>query len=85
MVAFKIKENSRQARLFLEYIKTLSFVEILPTSEVSSKKEKALLADIENGLKEVKDIIEGKIKPLSTSDLWNEQSNYSTSFFCYSL
>ncbi len=72
MVTFKIKENSRQARLFLEYIKTLSFVEILPTSEVSSKKEKALLADIENGLKEVKDIREGKIKPLSTSDLWNE-------------
>ena len=72
MVTFKIKEHSSQARPFLEYIKTLSFVEILPTSEVSSKKEKALLADIENGLKEVKDIREGKIKPLSTSDLWNE-------------
>lgn len=72
MVTFKIKENSRQAKLFLEYIKTLSFVEILSSSEKSSQKEKALLADIENGLKEVKEIREGKIKPLSTSDLWNE-------------
>ena len=35
----------------------------------SSKKEKALLADVEKGLKEVKDIREGKIKPLSTIDL----------------
>lgn len=72
MVTFKIKENSRQAKVFLEYIKTLSFVEILSSSEKSSQKEKALLVDIENGLKEVKEIREGRIKPLSTSDLWNE-------------
>lgn len=72
MVTFKIKENSRQAKIFLEYIKTLSFVEILSSSEKSSKKEKALLSDIENGLKEVKDIRDGKVKALSTADLWNE-------------
>lgn len=72
MVTFKIKENSRQAKIFLEYIKTLSFVEILSSSEKSSKKEKALLSDIENGLKEVKDIRDGKAKALSTADLWNE-------------
>lgn len=71
MVTFKIKENSRQARIFLEYIITLSFVEILSTNDVSSKKEKALLADIEKGLMEVRDIREGKIKPLSTNKLWN--------------
>jgi hypothetical protein len=71
MVTFKIKENSRQAKIFLEYIKTLSFVEILSNSEKSAEKEKAFLSDIENGLKEVKNIREGKIKPLSTTDLWN--------------
>lgn len=72
MVTFKIKENSRQARIFLEYIKTLSFVEILSTNDVSTKKETALLADIEKGLREVKDIREGKIKPLSTNELWHD-------------
>jgi hypothetical protein len=72
MVTFKIKENSRQAKIFLEYIKTLSFVEILSNSEKSAEKEKAFLSDIENGLNEVKNIREGKIKPLSTTDLWNE-------------
>jgi hypothetical protein len=72
MVTFKIKENSRQAKIFLEYIKTLSFVEILSNSEKSAEKEKAFLSDIENGLKEVKNIREGKIKPLSTTDLWND-------------
>ena len=72
MVTFKIKENSRQARIFLEYIKTLSFVEILSTNDVSTKKETALLADIEKGLSEVKDIREGKIKPLSTNELWHD-------------
>lgn len=72
MVTFKIKENSRQAKIFLEYIKTLSFVEILSSSEKSSKKEKALLSEIEKGLKEVKDIRDGKVKALSTADMWNE-------------
>ena len=40
--------------------------------ETIAPEYQQLLADIENGLKEVKDIREGKIKPLSTSDLWNE-------------
>jgi hypothetical protein len=56
MVTFKIKQNSRQAKIFLEYIKTLSFVEILSNSEKSAEKEKAFLSNIENGLKEVKNI-----------------------------
>lgn len=72
MVTVRIKENSRQAKLLLEYIKTLSFVEILSTNEKVSKKEQALLSDIEAGLKEVKDIRDGKVKPRSTSDLWDE-------------
>jgi len=36
------------------------------------RKSKVLLSDIENGLKEVKAIREGKIKPLSITDLWKE-------------
>jgi len=32
MVTIKVKENSKQAKLFLEYIKTLSFVEFVETS-----------------------------------------------------
>ena len=36
MVTVKIKENSKQAKLFLDYIKTLSFVEFVESS--SDKK-----------------------------------------------
>jgi hypothetical protein len=72
MVTVKIDENSEQARLFLEYIKSLSFVEVVTTIEKSSNKKKALLSDIEIGLQEIKSIREGKIKPLSTSDLWDD-------------
>jgi hypothetical protein len=72
MVTIKVKQNSKQAKLFLEYVKTLPFVEVLNTSDTSSNKKETLLSDIEKGLQEVKSIREGKTKPLSTSDLWNE-------------
>jgi|GEM_PF-3500132 len=72
MVTIKIRENSKQAKLFLEYVKSLSFVEFLEDSSKTTKKKEKLLNDIENGLKEVKNIREGKSKPLSTNDLWNE-------------
>ena len=72
MVTIKIKQNSKQAKLFLEYVKTLSFVEIVATSSSSSSRKDGFVADIEKGLQEVKDIREGKVKPLSTADLWND-------------
>lgn len=72
MVTIKIRENSKQAKLFLEYVKSLSFVEFLEDSSKTTKKKDKLLNDIENGLKEVKNIREGKSKPLTTNDLWNE-------------
>lgn len=72
MVTIKIKENSKQAKIFLEYIKSLSFVEIVSDTKKNSDKNSALLSDIEAGLLEVKSIREGKQKPLSTSDLWND-------------
>ena len=72
MVTIKIKQNSKQAKLFLDYVKTLSFVEVIETTESSAENKENLLTDIEKGLREVKKIREGKTKPLSTSDLWND-------------
>ncbi len=72
MVTIKIKQNSKQAKLFLDYAKTLPFVEVIETTESGVENNDGLLSDIENGLREVKKIREGKIKPLSTSDLWND-------------
>lgn len=74
MVTVKIKENSKQAKLLLEYIKGFSFVEFVSNeSYKSSSKEEKFLTDIEKGLREVKQIREGKLKPLSVTDLWGEQ------------
>jgi hypothetical protein len=41
MITIKIKENSKQAKLFIEYAKSLSFVEILDTNSVPTKSLKA--------------------------------------------
>jgi hypothetical protein len=41
MVTIKIKENSKQAKLFVEYAKSLSFVEIQDSNSVSAKNLKA--------------------------------------------
>ena len=74
MVTVKIKDNSKQAKLLLEYIKGFSFVEfVTDRSTKSSSKREKFLADIENGLREVKQIREGKVKPLTVSDLWDEE------------
>lgn len=59
-------------------MKTLSFVEVLDASDKASSKREMLLSDIEKGLQGVKSIREGKIKSLSTSDLRNDYSNYTT-------
>ena len=37
MIAIKIKENSKQAKLFVEYAKSFSFVEIQDANSVSQK------------------------------------------------
>jgi hypothetical protein len=71
MVTIKIKENSLQAKLFLEYVKSLSFVQFVDV-ESPSKKKKKMISDIEKGLEEVKNIRTGKSKALTTKDLWDE-------------
>ncbi|WP_396173518.1 hypothetical protein [Flavobacterium sp.] len=74
MVTVKIKDNSKQAKLLLEYIKGFSFVEfVTDRSTKSSLKQEKFLTDIENGLREIKQIREGKVKPLTVSDLWDEK------------
>ena len=75
MVTVKIKENSNQAKLLLEYMKSLSFVEFIDTNvkRVSKTKKENLLKDIEKGLREVKSIQDGSLKSLSTQDLWDEK------------
>ena len=73
MVTIKVRENSRQAKLFLEYVKSLSFVEFLEdTKNKTSIKKNKFESDIEKGLKEIKSIRDGKSKPLSISALWDE-------------
>ena len=69
MVTVRIKDNTKQAKLFLEYLKSLSFVEFI--DEVDEKNIK-FTNDIKKSLEEVKQIREGKIKVASTKDLWNE-------------
>lgn len=67
MVTIKIKENSKQARLFVAYAKTLSYVEFLePTVDLNkpvlSLKEKAYLNRLKKTALEMKQLSSGKIK-----------------------
>jgi len=74
MVTVKINENSKQAKHLLEFIKGFSFVEFVDIEgNKSPAKEEKFLADIEKGLREVKQIRDGKLKPLSVNDLWDEE------------
>jgi hypothetical protein len=41
MITIKIKENSKQAKLFVEYAKSLSFVEIQDANSATTKRPKA--------------------------------------------
>lgn len=75
MVTVKIRNNSKQAKVLLEYMKTFSFVEFVENKTEKTKilKRNSLLKDIETGLNEVKSIREGKQKPLTTSALWDNK------------
>jgi hypothetical protein len=75
MVTVKIKDNSKQAQHLLEYIKGFSFVEFVEqdSKKKATKKEALFLADIKKGLFEVQQIREGKLKPLTVNDLWDDK------------
>jgi hypothetical protein len=63
MVTIQVKENSKQAKLFLEYIKSLSFVEFVETKPakivypsmdeivVESRKSRKKIASVYNAKK----------------------------------
>jgi len=66
MLYIKIKENNKQAKLLIQYIKSLSFIEVIDVENENKITKKEFLKDIENSLKEVK---ANKAKPLK--DLLN--------------
>jgi ferritin len=74
MITIKIKENSKQAKLFVEYAKTLSFVEIQEiTSENKKIKNSSPKSAIEISLEEEK---KGKVNQYKNSDeLFNKVLN----------
>ncbi|MBN2662544.1 MAG: hypothetical protein JXR68_02740 [Bacteroidales bacterium] len=61
MIYLRIKENSKQAKLMLEYLKTLSFVEIIDIENSEKVTKEQFIEDIRRSLKEVK---AKKTKPL---------------------
>ncbi|WP_396167570.1 hypothetical protein [Flavobacterium sp.] len=65
MVTIKIKENSKQAKMFVEYAKTLSYVEFLETpiqqnKKTLSLKEKKFLNKLKKTAIEMKQLSSGK-------------------------
>ena len=74
MITIKIKENSKQAKLFIEYAKSLSFVEIqdtnlTPTKRLKAKPKSAITISLEEEKK-------GKINFYkNSSDLFNKVLN----------
>ena len=74
MITIKIKENSKQAKLFIEYAKSLSFVEIqdtnlIPTKRLKAKPKSAITISLEEEKK-------GKINFYkNSSDLFNKVLN----------
>lgn len=74
MITIKIKENSKQAKLFVEYAKSLSFVEIQdanssPSKKIKSKSKSALAISLDEEKK-------GKINLYkNSSDLFNKVLN----------
>jgi len=61
MLYLRLKDNTQQAKLFAEYIKTLPFVEIIDIENSDRVTKEQFIEDIRKSLKEVK---AKKTKPL---------------------
>ncbi|RAV27579.1 hypothetical protein [Sinomicrobium soli] len=73
MVTVRIKENSKQARAFIELIKTFSFVEFIESPEKSEDaKITAFYKKFENAAEEAKAIASGKKKGKPLSEVLDE-------------
>jgi hypothetical protein len=64
MVTVRIKETSKQAKLLLEYMKSLDFVEF---------ENESLLSQIETGLQQVKFAKDNNVKRKTLSQLLDEK------------
>ncbi len=81
MVTLKIKENSKQAKIVLEMLKTFSFVEIVPTRVINLKKESVakkiqtsnVLQDLDLAFKQLKESKQNNLKRKSLDELLNEK------------
>lgn len=64
MVTIRVKENSKQAKLLVEMLKTFDFVEFIDglNRPTSINRNSKLMQDIETGLKQLKQKNEGKLK-----------------------
>lgn len=70
MITVKIKENSKQAKAIIEFLKTCDFVEFLENPTVKTiKKTNSDKLDklIKNAEKQIK---EGKTTTVNTKDIW---------------
>jgi hypothetical protein len=64
MVTVKIKENSKQAKVVIEMLKTFDFVDFVDglSRPAPIKNNSKLMQDIETGFKQLKQKKEGKLK-----------------------
>ena len=72
MVTLKVKENSKQAKAFLELIKAFPFVEVVGTTKKTAAKETntysaAFVAKMKQAEKNIR---EGKTTAIDPNDVW---------------
>jgi hypothetical protein len=73
-ITIKINERTKAGKAFMammNFFRDSKTIEIIDTE--MKAKEKAFMKDIENGLKEVKLIQEGKLKAKTLNELLNEK------------
>ena len=81
MVTIKIKENSKQAKIVLEMLKTFSFVEVVSTELDNLKKEPVVkeipaskvLQDLDLAFKQLKESKQNNSKRKTLDELLNEK------------
>lgn len=66
MVYLRVKENSLQAKAFLEYIKTVPFVEIIEIGDIPNSETKKAIKDARNGKLIYASNVEDLMKKLNT-------------------
>lgn len=56
----RINENSEQAKIFLAYVRTLSFVEFVEDLPALAREKEAFYRRIQKATREAKEIAEGR-------------------------